>query len=928
MKQSKLGGWFKHIFFILVFLILPLVVCLEITDNFFQQKYQQQLESSHKELDTKLQTTRVNFIPDAYLKKVSENSFHTLINSPSSEETNQYCKDLQARLPVPFDLYLYKNGKLITPNFIKLRSRFVGNRIWDILNQKGTKQVESYKKHQNFIENLLGKNISLYKLKEGKEVLTPIRVNLKDGEFYYKKDPKQPNSGLMFIFWEIPTTQSITKEIFEQEKGNYNHFSISSNDTEAVNPEVFRQIVYLNEKTFIDKKQNLWKSLTQDDQHILGSISIDNGSLVLKNYFSILLIILTLAALVSYIAYHLNWFTFISIKYKIAVLFYMSFFIALVGFWQLGTIYIQNKEKAAIVEITNQARMYLSKVDTSLRLESRFFLNRYNHFNNLLYDYENVESMKEIDELISTNELIGAGLMTASDSVYILNKLNEYATKEHSTLFTTALKIALDNKYGSKLAEEDDQSMVKLLTNPELGFIYLIKLPGFPHLVNFSNYKMLAYWDTQTINGVTLCASIITSYDNSMAKSAQELVEKLYSNKEMRPYTIAYVDQSSKTIFPKEFENVKPILDYNEILFHSEAPTEFIATVKDANYFITGIKSKFAENFCFYAAYPLDLHEKQSFYMKVLFFAAFIFFTLAAFFSEKLLTAFFIKPVEELTKGVEELSAKNTEHRIEHKQNDELGDLALQFNSILGGLKEMELAQNVQESLLPAGMPQIDGYDLAYANRMASAVGGDYFDVFMLDEDHLCAIIGDVSGHGVASALVMAMVKATLYHGFKEKDDLLKLFEDVNTALISYFNRPGTKKMITLFACFFHTKTGEGLFTNAGHNFPFIVAKNGEIRELALIHLPLGTVKKVRRLKTLEFKLDKGESLLLYTDGIVEIQGNKPEQYGYIRFKNKFSELRHLSAKEIIDGKVKAYDEWLGDGEPDDDFTIAVIKRN
>ena len=86
-------------------------------------------------------------------------------------------------------------------------------------------------------------------------------------------------------------------------------------------------------------------------------------------------------------------------------------------------------------------------------------------------------------------------------------------------------------------------------------------------------------------------------------------------------------------------------------------------------------------------------------------------------------------------------------------------------------------------------------------------------------------------------------------------------------------------------------------------------------------------MRRVRKLKVLEFTLEPKETLLLYTDGIVEIQGNNTEQFGYDRFKENLSKMRNLSAQEIIDGKIKKYDDWLAGGEPDDDFTIAVIKR-
>ncbi len=141
MKNIRFKVLIKHLFYLLVFFLLPLIITLEITLNFFEQKQGHYIEEQKEALTIKLLETYVNLQPQVYLTQLSQEIFQTLDEDLSTKDIAEYCKTLQNQLPTPFDLYIFKNDRLISPNFLKLKSRFVGRRIWSILNLTGDKQT-------------------------------------------------------------------------------------------------------------------------------------------------------------------------------------------------------------------------------------------------------------------------------------------------------------------------------------------------------------------------------------------------------------------------------------------------------------------------------------------------------------------------------------------------------------------------------------------------------------------------------------------------------------------------------------------------------------------------------------------------------------------------------------------------------------------
>ncbi len=184
--------------------------------------------------------------------------------------------------------------------------------------------------------------------------------------------------------------------------------------------------------------------------------------------------------------------------------------------------------------------------------------------------------------------------------------------------------------------------------------------------------------------------------------------------------------------------------------------------------------------------------------------------------------------------------------------------------------RELEHAALIQRSILPSEFPPFPhrkDFDLHAAMVPAKEVGGDLFDFFLLDNEHLGFVIGDVSGKGVPAALFMAMTRTLLRATAQHQRQPGECFDYMN-ATLAEGNTPGM--FVTLFYGVLDTRTGELEFANAGHNPPYVFSRNGSLRKLVEKSGPMLGVLEGYPYRTITTRIDAGDGILLYTDGVTE----------------------------------------------------------
>ncbi|KAB0666709.1 SpoIIE family protein phosphatase [Oryzomonas japonica] len=263
---------------------------------------------------------------------------------------------------------------------------------------------------------------------------------------------------------------------------------------------------------------------------------------------------------------------------------------------------------------------------------------------------------------------------------------------------------------------------------------------------------------------------------------------------------------------------------------------------------------------------------------------------------------------------VREMEAK------ERERNEK--ELALLKNARV--TRDMEIAQQIQISLLPDAAPETFGIDLAGRCISAAHVGGDYYDFFKRDDHTIDLLIADVSGHSVGAALIMAEVRTLLRAQVNSAHSASAILQILNSQLYDDLTR--SELFITMFYAKYNSATGRLSFANAGHNRPMI-SRDGEYScvELDAEGLILG-VKTSVIFEERSFELKTGDVLLFYTDGLTEARNERDELFGTGRVCSLLGTLRQLPAREIIDAFYAAVREFTASETFQDDISLVVLK--
>src|SRR5581483_5567167 len=236
--------------------------------------------------------------------------------------------------------------------------------------------------------------------------------------------------------------------------------------------------------------------------------------------------------------------------------------------------------------------------------------------------------------------------------------------------------------------------------------------------------------------------------------------------------------------------------------------------------------------------------------------------------------------------------------------------------------EELRTAYTIQKRLLPSSLPVVEGYTFAAANRPAKSVSGDYYDMVVRPSGRIYFVIADVSGKGITAAIVMSSV-ATAFNIFTRTDPTpADLLRELNATLAP---KTAPTKFVTLVAGVLDPATGNVEYSNAGHVPPLVVSASGvETRKDTDLVVGLFAHAQYRN-QTI--KLEPGDALVLFTDGVTEAENANEDQLGLTTVAECVSKLHKAPAAKIlaaIDEHVHAH---IGDTPPGDDVTMLALTR-
>jgi PAS domain S-box-containing protein len=272
--------------------------------------------------------------------------------------------------------------------------------------------------------------------------------------------------------------------------------------------------------------------------------------------------------------------------------------------------------------------------------------------------------------------------------------------------------------------------------------------------------------------------------------------------------------------------------------------------------------------------------------------------------------------VRQLNKDLEDRVAERTEQlkRAMAKQQQE----AQERQRIE---QELRVARLIQQTLLPKSVPELEGYQIAAYYQPAREVGGDFYDFLELPQGRLGLIVGDATGHGMPAALVMATTRGMLRAGAQISDSPSEILERVNNIL--YPEIP-PHMFVTCLAALLDSRTGRLQYANAGHGLPYLRHADG-VSELRATGMPLGLMPNMNY-EQKEITLQPGESVLLYSDGLIEAHDPRREMFGFPRMEGFVG--AHSGGATLIDSLLAELEQFTGkEWEQEDDITLLTLQR-
>ncbi len=314
-------------------------------------------------------------------------------------------------------------------------------------------------------------------------------------------------------------------------------------------------------------------------------------------------------------------------------------------------------------------------------------------------------------------------------------------------------------------------------------------------------------------------------------------------------------------------------------------------------------------------------------------------------FNYRLLKKNYIGPLTIITKNVSTF-VKNNAHSdgmLETiKTSDELEDLASEINKMERDIvayidhiqtitaekerisAELDVAIRIQKDMLPMQFPPFPErteFDIYATMDPARGVGGDFYDFFLIDDDHLALVIADVAGKGIPAALFMVITKTLIKNRAHLANRLStsEILHDVNNQLCS---GNGAEMFSTVWLCIIEISTGKCLISNAGHEHPALCTPGGRYELVKYKHsLAVATVPDIK-FEEHEFQMHPGDSIFVYTDGVVEATDSDNRLFGSERLLEALNRDTKADAATLLSNVKKDIDRFVGDAPQFDDITM------
>lgn len=240
--------------------------------------------------------------------------------------------------------------------------------------------------------------------------------------------------------------------------------------------------------------------------------------------------------------------------------------------------------------------------------------------------------------------------------------------------------------------------------------------------------------------------------------------------------------------------------------------------------------------------------------------------------------------------------------------------------------RDLAIASVIQDSVLPKDfLSEHKEFDLFASMTPAKEVGGDFYDFFMVDDDHIALVMADVSGKGIPAALFMMYARTLIKSRTIMGEEPAKVLYEVNNQMCQ---RNKMEMFVTVWLAVVKLSTGEGLAANAGHEHPVLRHKDGSFELVKYRHSPAVATMEDIPYKQHDFKLEPGDTLFVYTDGVTEATNSSNELFGEDRLLTSLNSHKASLPSEVLNDVSTGISEFVKDAKQFDDITMLAFTYN
>ena len=323
----------------------------------------------------------------------------------------------------------------------------------------------------------------------------------------------------------------------------------------------------------------------------------------------------------------------------------------------------------------------------------------------------------------------------------------------------------------------------------------------------------------------------------------------------------------------------------------------------------------------------------------------------ALFVTLTLLNRGVVKPLKQLIEGTREFAGIERDYtpddvmKDQVPSRDEIGELYRDIRDLQSHmveytgrlakvsaekeriLTELRLAATIQDSMLPTVFPPFpdrDEFELYAVMDPAREVGGDFYDFFMVDQDHLALVIADVSGKGISGALFMMSSKLLISTQTMSGAGPAEILSAVNGKICETNEK--TRMFVTVWLGILDTRTGVMTCCNAGHEYPFVRRADGKFEVLRDVHGLVAGGFPDMPYKEYQLRLEAGDVVFVYTDGVTEATNGQEELFGMKRLEETLNSLKGKNCREILEGVKESVERFVDGAEQFDDLTMLCMQ--